>query len=178
MSTKSQVGIVMGSDSDLATMNAAAKILEEFGIVSEIRVLSAHRTPAQVVAWVEKAEGSGIEVFIAGAGVSAALAGVVAAHTTCPVIGVPLTSRSSAAGGLDALLSITQMPPGVPVGSMALDGAKNAGIFAAQIIGVANETVRVKVRAYKEKMAKDIVAKDAELQTKGAAQYLSDHGRS
>lgn len=166
----------MGSDSDLAVMNAAAKAVQEFGIESEIRVLSAHRTPEQVVKWVRDAEKKGVKVFIAGAGVSAALAGVVAAHTANPVIGVPLTSRSSAAGGLDALLSIAQMPPSVPVACVALDGAKNAGVLAAQILAVGDMTIREKVETFKKKIAEDIVAKDKELQEKGVKQYLADHG--
>ena len=166
----------MGSDSDLSTMSAAAKVLEEFGISSEIRVLSAHRTPFQVVAWVGSAEAGGTKVFIAGAGVSAALPGVVAAHTACPVIGVPLTSRNSAAGGLDAILSIVQMPPGVPVATVSLDGAKNAGILAAEIIGAGDAEVRERVRVYKKKMTDDILAKDGKLQEKGAKAYLEESG--
>jgi 5-(carboxyamino)imidazole ribonucleotide mutase len=169
-----QVGIVMGSDSDLATMSAAAKVLQEFGIESEIRVLSAHRTPEQVVAWVRASEQGGTKVFIAGAGVSAALPGVVAAHTARPVIGVPLSSRNSAAGGLDAILSIAQMPPGVPVACVSLDGAKNAGILAAQIIGAGDAGMGDKIVAYKQTMASEIVAKDEKLQRAGVKKYLEE----
>ena len=128
------VGIVMGSKSDLPAMEAAAKELEERGIRNEVRVMSAHRDPETVAEYAKNAKLRGLRVIIAGAGLSAALPGVVAAHTPLPVIGVPLTSSKSVAGGLDALLSIAQMPPGVPVACVAVDGAKNAGLLAVRII--------------------------------------------
>ncbi len=175
LSSSALVGILMGSDSDLSVMKDAAEVLEkEFGIGSEVHTLSAHRTPEAVVSYVEKAEKEGYKVFICGAGGAAHLAGVVAAHTSLPVVGVPMMNK--AMGGLDALLSTAQMPPGIPVATVAINGAKNAGILAAQIIGAGDEAVRAKVAAYKEKMAKDIVAKDTELQEKGFQKYLSDHG--
>ena len=129
------VGIVMGSKSDMATMEKASQELDERGISHETRVMSAHRDPDVVADYAKNARMRGIRVIIAGAGLAAALPGVVAAHTDLPVIGVPLTSSSSVAGGLDALLAIAQMPPGVPVGCVAIDGAKNAGLLAARIIG-------------------------------------------
>jgi 5-(carboxyamino)imidazole ribonucleotide mutase len=129
------VGIVMGSKSDMAVMERAGDELEERGIRYEMRVMSAHRDPDTVADYAKNARMRGLRVIIAGAGLSAALPGVVAAHTDLPVIGVPLTSKTSVAGGLDALLSITQMPPGVPVASVGVDNAKNAAVLAARILG-------------------------------------------
>jgi 5-(carboxyamino)imidazole ribonucleotide mutase len=129
------VGIVMGSQSDMPAMERAAKELQDRGIDHELRVMSAHRDPDRVAEYARNARLRGLKVIIAGAGLSAALPGVVAAHTDLPVIGVPLTSRTSVAGGLDALLSIAQMPPGVPVACVGVDNAKNAAVLAARIIG-------------------------------------------
>jgi 5-(carboxyamino)imidazole ribonucleotide mutase len=129
------VGIVMGSKSDMPVMERAGEELEERGIRYEIRVMSAHRDPETVADYAKNARMRGLRVIIAGAGLSAALPGVVAAHTDLPVIGVPLTSKTSVAGGLDALLSIAQMPPGVPVASVGVDNAKNAAVLAARILG-------------------------------------------
>jgi 5-(carboxyamino)imidazole ribonucleotide mutase len=129
------VGIVMGSKSDMPTMEKAAKELDERGIRNEIRVMSAHRDPDTVAEYAKNARMRGLRVIIAGAGLAAALPGVVAAHTDLPVIGVPLTSSTSVAGGLDALLAIAQMPPGVPVGCVGVDNARNAAVLAARIIG-------------------------------------------
>ena len=129
------VGIIMGSKSDMDTMEGAAKVLRDVGIRHETRVMSAHREPDTVADYCKNARMRGLRVIIAGAGLSAALPGVAAAHTDLPVIGVPLSSRLSAAGGLDAILSIAQMPPGVPVGCVGLDNAKNAGHLAARILG-------------------------------------------
>jgi 5-(carboxyamino)imidazole ribonucleotide mutase len=128
------VGIVMGSKSDLPAMEAAAKELEERGIRNEVRVMSAHRDPETVAEYAKNAKMRGLRVIIAGAGLSAALPGVVAAHSDLPVIGVPLTSSKSIAGGLDALLSIAQMPPGVPVACVGVDSARNAAVLAARIL--------------------------------------------
>jgi 5-(carboxyamino)imidazole ribonucleotide mutase len=128
------VGIVMGSKSDMPVMEKAGKELEERGIRYEIRVMSAHRDPEVVADYAQNARMRGLKVIIAGAGLAAALPGVVAAHTDLPVIGVPLTSSTSVAGGLDALLAISQMPPGVPVACMGINGAKNAAIMAAKIV--------------------------------------------
>ena len=128
------VGIVMGSRSDMETMDAARRELDERGIRSETLVMSAHREPDKVADYARNARLNGLRVIIAGAGLSAALPGVVAAHTELPVIGVPLTSRTSVAGGLDALLSVSQMPPGVPVACVGVDNARNAAILAARIL--------------------------------------------
>ncbi len=130
-----RVGIVMGSKSDMETMEKAARELEQRGILHELRVMSAHREPDVVADYAKNARMRGLRVIIAGAGISAALPGAVAAHTELPVIGVPLSGRLSAAGGLDAILSIVQMPPGVPVACVGLDNPRNAAILAAQILG-------------------------------------------
>jgi phosphoribosylaminoimidazole carboxylase PurE protein len=129
------VGIVMGSDSDMEKMQKAADELEKRGIAHEVRVMSAHREPDLVAEYAKSARGRGLRVIIAGAGISAALPGAVAAHTEIPVIGVPLSGRLTAAGGLDAILSIVQMPPGVPVACVGLDNARNAAVLAAKILG-------------------------------------------
>jgi 5-(carboxyamino)imidazole ribonucleotide mutase len=131
-----RVGIVMGSKSDMAAMESAAKELTDRGILHEVRVMSAHRDPETVADYAKNARLRGLKVIIAGAGLSAALPGVVAAHTDLPVIGVPLTSSKSVAGGLDALLSIAQMPPGVPVACVGVDNARNAAVLAARILSL------------------------------------------
>jgi 5-(carboxyamino)imidazole ribonucleotide mutase len=131
-----RVGIVMGSKSDMPAMEKAAKELQERGIPHEVRVMSAHRDPELVADYAKNARLRGLSVIIAGAGLSAALPGVVAAHTDLPVIGVPLTSSTSVAGGLDALLSIAQMPPGVPVACVGVDNARNAAVLAARILSL------------------------------------------
>jgi 5-(carboxyamino)imidazole ribonucleotide mutase len=129
-----RVGIVMGSKNDMPAMEKAAEELKQRGILHEVRVMSAHRDPEQVADYARNAKMRGLQVIIAGAGLSAALPGVVAAHTDLPVIGVPLTSRTSVAGGLDALLAIAQMPPGVPVACVGVDNARNAAVLAARIL--------------------------------------------
>ena len=164
----------MGSDSDLSVMSEAAKVLEELGIGSEVHTLSAHRTPEAVVEYVRKCEAEGYKVFICGAGGAAHLAGVIAAHTALPVIGVPIMNKTTA--GVDALFATVQMPPGIPVATVAINGAKNAGILAAQVIGAGDSNVLQNVRTFKEQMAKDIEAKDAKLQEKGFKKYLEDQG--
>lgn len=129
------VGIVMGSESDMPMMEKAAAELTRRGIANEIQVMSAHRNPDTVAEYAKTAQARGLKVLIAGAGLAAALPGAVAAHTELPVIGVPLTSKTSIAGGIDALLSIAQMPPGVPVACVGVDNPKNAAVLAARIIG-------------------------------------------
>jgi phosphoribosylaminoimidazole carboxylase PurE protein len=129
-----RVGIIMGSKSDLETMEKAGKVLEENGVRCEIRVMSAHRDPETVAEYCKNAKFRGLRVIIAGAGLSAALPGVAAAHTTLPVIGVPLSSSLSAAGGLDSILSVVQMPPGVPVAAVGLDNSRNAAHLALRIL--------------------------------------------
>lgn len=169
-----EVAILMGSDSDLGVMQDAAKILEEFGISHEIHVMSAHRTPEAVVAYVEKLTKGGAKAFICGAGGAAHLAGVVAAHTSLPVIGVPIQNKST--GGVDALFATVQMPPGIPVAAVAIGGAKNAGILAAQIVGSGDAAMREKVAEYKKKLASDVMRKDKTLQEKGYKKYLEESG--
>jgi len=154
----------MGSDSDAPVMQAAVDTLHEFGISSEMTVASAHRSPARVMRLVEEAPGRGVKLFIVGAGAAAHLGGVVAAHSILPVIGVPIDS--SALKGMDALLATVQMPPGVPVATMAIGkpGATNAAVFAAQIIGVADQAMAKKLDAYKKKLAEKVEAAAAKLQ--------------
>ena len=158
------VSIVMGSDSDLEIMNEAAKALEDFGISYEIDVTSAHRSPARTGEYARSAASRGVKVIIAGAGGAAHLAGVIAAESTLPVIGVPIPSTSL--NGLDSLLSIVQMPAGIPVATVAIGkpGATNAGILAAQIIALSSATVAKKMKALKEKLAKSVVEKSQKLQ--------------
>ena len=162
MSDKPQVAIVMGSDSDLEIMNEAGKALEGFGIPYEIDVTSAHRAPHKTASFARDAAGRGIKVIIAGAGGAAHLAGVIAAESTLPVIGVPIPSVLN---GLDSLLSTVQMPAGIPVATVAIGkaGATNAGILAAQIIATADKGVADKMKAHKEKLAKGVEEKSAKL---------------
>jgi phosphoribosylaminoimidazole carboxylase PurE protein len=150
--------ILMGSDSDAPVMTAAADALTELGLTSEMTVASAHRSPRRVLSLVEEAPSRGVRVFIVGAGAAAHLAGVVAAHTTLPVIGVPIDS--SALKGLDALLSTVQMPPGVPVATVAIGkpGATNAGVLAAQMIALADPAVAARLRDYKIKLEEKVEA--------------------
>ncbi len=155
---KIQVAILMGSDSDYPVMQKAEDVLNEFKISYETRVLSAHRTPKQTVEFISSAEKRGTKVFIAGAGGAAHLAGVVAAHTVKPVIGVPIMSKSL--NGLDSLLSIVQMPPGVPVATVAIDGAKNAALLAVQILGTNDKIISKSFSNYKKKMEKEVLKKD------------------
>lgn len=168
-----QVGIIMGSDSDLAVMQDAAKILTELGVESEVTIVSAHRTPDRLVEFAKEAETKGLKVIIAGAGGSAHLPGMTAAFTTLPVIGVPVMTKTMK--GIDSLLSIAQMPPGVPVATVAVNGAKNAGILAAQIIATFDEAVRERVAAYKSGMESDVLAKAEKLEGIGYEEYLKNH---
>ena len=158
-----QVLILMGSDSDAPVMQGAVDVLKEFGITSEMTVASAHRSPARVLRLVSEAPDRGVKVFVVGAGAAAHLAGVVAAHTILPVIGVPIDS--SALKGLDALLSTVQMPPGVPVATVSIGkpGATNAGVLAAQILAVGDKAMAAKVEAYKQKLADKVEAAAAKL---------------
>jgi 5-(carboxyamino)imidazole ribonucleotide mutase len=160
---KPMVSIVMGSDSDLEIMREAGKALEGFGIGYEIDVTSAHRSPDRTAEYARNAAGRGIRVIIAGAGGAAHLAGVIAAHTTLPVIGVPIPATSL--NGLDSLLSTVQMPAGIPVATVAIGkpGATNAGILAAQIIGVADLAVAQKLHSHKDKLAKGVEEKSRKL---------------
>src|ERR1700748_3655770 len=149
------VGIIMGSDSDLTVMKAAADMLEEFEIPFELTVVSAHRTPLRMVEYATKAAGRGLKVIIAGAGGAAHLPGMIASLTTLPVIGVPIKSSNSI-DGWDSILSILQMPNGIPVATVALNAAKNAGILAASIVGAFNEAIGNQVAAYKQKLEEEV----------------------
>ena len=155
--------ILMGSNSDAPVMQAAVDVLREFGIPCEMTVASAHRSPARVLRLVREAPGRGVKVFIVGAGAAAHLAGVVAAHTTLPVIGVPIDS--SALNGMDALLSTVQMPPGVPVATVSIGtpGATNAGVLAAQMLAIGDPGLAQKLEQYKKKLAEKVEAAAAKL---------------
>ena len=155
---KPLVGIIMGSDSDLPTMHAAAEALAELEVPHEVKVVSAHRTPRGMVRYAEKAEERGLRVIIAGAGGAAHLPGMVASLTSLPVIGVPVMSK--ALQGLDSLLSIVQMPGGVPVATVAIGNAKNAGLLAARILGTADANLRARVTEYRRRMARASRAKN------------------
>jgi 5-(carboxyamino)imidazole ribonucleotide mutase len=170
--SKPLIGIIMGSDSDLPVMSAAAEICEAFGIAFELDIVSAHRTPEKLVEYSKSAESRGLKVIIAGAGGAAHLPGMVASETVLPVIGVPV--RSSSLDGMDSLLSIVQMPGGVPVATVAINGAKNAGILAAQIIGASDAPLREKIAAYKAKMKNEVEQKSEKLKKVEYKQYLKE----
>lgn len=159
---KAQVSIIMGSTSDMPVMEAAAKFLNDMKIPFEINALSAHRTPEAVEKFAKNAEGNGIKAIIAAAGMAAHLPGVIASMTTLPVIGVPINASLS---GLDALLAIVQMPPGIPVATVGVNGGLNAGILAAQIIAQSDERVKADLRAYKETLKDKIIKANNELQS-------------
>lgn len=165
MST-AQVGIIMGSQSDLPIMKEAAEVLEELGISVEVSVVSAHRTPHRMMEYAEQAAARGLKVIIAGAGGAAHLPGMVASVTTLPVIGVPIKSRNSI-DGWDSVLSILQMPAGVPVATVALDGARNAGILAAQIIGSHDPAIAKKIAAFKTSLKEKVEESIKDLEKKG-----------
>jgi len=170
---KPQVGIIMGSDSDLPVMKAALEVLHDLGIESEITALSAHRAPEAVAEYAKTAAERGLKVIIAGAGVAAHLPGVIAAFTPLPVIGVPI--KSSGTAGIDSLFAIAQMPPGVPVATVAINGAKNAGILAAQMIGTGDPSVRERMIAFKAKLEKEVLEKAQKLEEKGFERYIKEH---
>ena len=161
-----QVGIIMGSDSDLNIMQAAADILKQFSIAHEVTVVSAHRTPLRMVEYAQKAKERGLKVIIAGAGGAAHLPGMVASITPLPVVGVPIKSSNSI-DGWDSVLSILQMPNGVPVATVALNAAKNAGILAAEIIGAFDEVVSKKVTEYKNSLNNEVIEKVEKLKQEG-----------
>lgn len=155
-----KVSIIMGSTSDLPVMEKAAKVLDDFGIPFEMNALSAHRTPAEVEEFATHAAGRGVEVIIAGAGMAAHLPGVIAAMTPVPVIGVPINASLD---GMDALLAMAQMPPGIPVATVAINGAMNAGILAVQMLAVGDEKLRQQMVDFKESLKKKIVDANKEL---------------
>lgn len=157
---KPVVSIIMGSTSDLPVMEKAAKFFDDMEIPFEMNALSAHRTPAEVEAFAKEAAGRGLKVIIAGAGMAAALPGVIAANTTLPVIGVPIKGMLD---GLDAMLSIIQMPPGIPVATVGVNGAQNAAILAAQMLSLADEGLALRLAGYKENLKQKIVKANMEL---------------
>ncbi len=165
------VSVIMGSDSDLPAMAGAVEVLEQFGIGHEVTIVSAHRTPERLVDFSKKAHKRGIKVVIAGAGGAAHLPGMVASVSPLPVIGVPIKSSNSI-DGWDSVLSILQMPSGVPVATVALDGAKNAGILAVEILSVADQELLRAVAEYKKKLSSEVKKKAARLEKQGASVYL------
>ena len=167
---ENKVGIIMGSDSDLPVMKEAAEIFDKFKVEYELTVVSAHRTPQRLYNYAEEAEEKGLDVIIAGAGGAAHLPGMVAAVSTVPVIGVPV--KTSKLSGLDSLYSIVQMPGGVPVATVAINGAKNAALLAVQIMAVANVELRNRFKEYKEEMEREVKKTAAKLEKMGYKEYL------
>ena len=164
-----KVGIVMGSDSDLKVMSKAAATLEKFGIDYEMTIISAHRMPDVFFDWAKAAEGKGIKVIIAGAGMAAHLPGMCAAIFPLPVIGIPM--KTSDLGGVDSLYSIVQMPSGIPVATVAINGGANAGLLAAKILATSDEELLAKLKAYSQELKEQVEAKDARLQEVGYKNY-------
>lgn len=156
-----KAAVIMGSDSDLPVVRKSIEVLKSFDVEFEVNVMSAHRTPERAMEYARNAESNGFEVIIAAAGKAAHLPGVLAAFTTLPVIGIPI--KSSTLDGLDSLLSIVQMPSGIPVATVAVDGAENAGLLAVQILSVKYEHLREKLKAHKEKMKQDVMKKDEKI---------------
>ncbi|MCK8816664.1 5-(carboxyamino)imidazole ribonucleotide mutase [Natroniella sulfidigena] len=167
------VGIIMGSDSDLPVMKEAAKILDQFEVEYELTVVSAHRTPERLYNYAESAKEKGIDVIIAGAGGAAHLPGMVASITTVPVIGVPV--KTSTLNGVDSLHSIVQMPGGVPVATVAINGAKNAGLLALQVLGVADQKISQQLKDYKENLRTKVEQTAAEVEELGYQDYLEQN---
>ena len=168
--SKKEVAIIMGSDSDLIIMKDAAQILEDFDISYDLTIVSAHRTPKRMVQYATEAGQKGIKVIIAGAGGSAHLPGMIASLTSLPVIGVPI--RGNSLDGLDSLLSIVQMPPGVPVATVAINGGKNAAILACQILGIENKTIFEKIEKYKLELKDRVLSKASKLEKTGWKEYV------
>jgi len=158
---KPKAAVIMGSDSDLPVVRKAVEVLKSFGVEYEVSVMSAHRTPDRAAEYAKNAESGGFEVIIAAAGKAAHLPGVLAAFTTLPVIGIPI--KSSTMDGLDSLLSIVQMPSGIPVATVAVDGAENAGLLAVQILSVKYGFLKEKLKEHKEKMKQDVIKKDEKI---------------
>jgi 5-(carboxyamino)imidazole ribonucleotide mutase len=167
---KAVVGIIMGSDSDLQVMKEAKEVLDSFAVPNEITIVSAHRTTKRMVDYATSAKKRGIEIIIAGAGGAAHLPGMVASLTSLPVIGIPI--KTKALSGLDSLLSIAQMPPGVPVATMAINGARNAGILACQILGTKDSDIARKLEGYKRELGSVVLKKARRLEKSGIRQYL------
>lgn len=169
------VAIVMGSDSDLPIMKDAAKVLEDMGISYEIKVLSVHRTPEKAIEYAKSLKDRKVKVVIGGAGGAAHLPGIFAAMVPVPIIGVPIHTKTLS--GVDYLYSIVQMPSGIPVATVAINGAKNAGILAATILGTGNDEIREKIIAYKATLAEQVTKKDEKLQNIGYEKYLEEQGK-
>ncbi len=167
---KPLIGIIMGSDSDLSIMQEAAKVLDQFKVSYELTVVSAHRTPKRMVAYATAAEDRGIKVIIAGAGGAAHLPGMVASLTTLPVIGVPIKTKSL--DGLDSLLSIAQMPAGVPVATVAINNAHNAALLALQILSLSDQTLAKKIKKYRSEMKSSVEQKAKKIEKQGYKKYL------
>lgn len=167
---KPQIAIIMGSDSDLPVMQEAAKVLDEYGVAYEITLVSAHRTPDRMSDFAKRAEEKGIQIIIAGAGGAAHLPGMTASFTHLPVIGVPIKSNSM--DGLDSLLSVVQMPPGVPVATVAVNGAKNAAILALQILSLKDTNLSERIKEFKNKIEKEVLEKAQNLEKIGYKEYL------
>jgi phosphoribosylaminoimidazole carboxylase PurE protein len=170
-----RVAILMGSDSDLSVMRGAADVLAGYGVAHEVKVLSAHRSPARAVSYVEAAPDRGIQVFICGAGMAAHLAGVVAAHTALPVIGVPLKSSAGLAGA-DALYSTVMMPPGIPVATVGIGGAKNAAHLAVRILALGDAELAARVEQHRVDMDAGVAVKNERLDVLGIDGYLAEKG--
>jgi len=168
------VGIIMGSDSDLPIMKEAAEVLEDFGVSYSLTVCSAHRLPAETAEYAATAAERGLGVIIAGAGGAAHLPGVIAAYTILPIIGVPI--QTSALSGVDSLYSIVQMPKGIPVATVAINGSANAALLAVEMLALQDAGLREKLIAYRQKMAEDVRKKDRRLQELGATAYLQHKG--
>ncbi len=166
------VGIIMGSDSDLPVMSEAAKVLDEFGIEYELTVVSAHRTPDRMYEYAKTAKERGLKLIIAGAGGAAHLPGMTAAITTLPVIGVPIKTR--ALSGVDSLYSIVQMPAGIPVATVAINGGKNAGLLAAQTLAAFDDELSAKIEAYKQNLEQSVIVKAERLEQIGYENYLKN----
>jgi 5-(carboxyamino)imidazole ribonucleotide mutase len=166
------VGIIMGSDSDLPIMKEAARVLSEFEISYEVKIISAHRTPIEMVEYSQTAQSRGIKVIISGAGGSAHLPGMVASMTPIPVIGVPINTSANPLNGIDSLYSIIQMPPGVPVATVAINGAKNAGLLACSILSIFQPYLLKKLSQFKEKMREEVNLKNTKLEEVGLDKYL------
>ena len=164
------VSIIMGSDSDLPVVQQATKVLQEFGVGYELKVISAHRNPEGLTRYVKSSQTKGIKIFIGAVGMAAHLPGVIAAQTTLPVIGIPI--KAKALDGLDSLLSIVQMPPGVPVATVGINAAKNAGLLAVQILAISDNNLQSKLQLYKQKMKEDVEKKSEELEKIGIEKYL------
>ncbi|MDQ3726911.1 MAG: 5-(carboxyamino)imidazole ribonucleotide mutase [Thermoproteota archaeon] len=164
------VGIIMGSDSDLPVMNEAKEILDSFGVANEITIVSAHRTTKRMVSYATTARKRGMEIIIAGAGGAAHLPGMVASLTVVPVIGVPIKTRDL--DGLDSLLSVAQMPPGVPVATMAINGARNAGLLACEILGTKYPNIAISVERYKRQLESSVLRKARKLEKSGVTRYI------